>query len=288
MKTVSGEIITTRPVSLSKASKVLSRFVTVDNGASHPIGIYLRKASEAFHELVEFHKGIRSSSLAESVDNPAREIETEDASSDQRKHKHREKKMQSGHDSDSGLVVADGDSRRVESLELANGDGKLTELGSEKKKQKRKDKKLKGEDGNAVNNVVENSQGNVGIGKDGTVKEGELNVNINGSEDADRKKKKKEKKKGDFRVDIGEDGTLKVGMRNSKDVKSNIAEDPDGKTKNQKRKEKKGDASVGTGEDGAVKEEGDRGKKRKMEMSDGGKEKDDSIERQGKKKKKIG
>ncbi|KAK4779486.1 hypothetical protein SAY87_015592 [Trapa incisa] len=306
MKTVSGEIISARPVSLSKASKVLLRFVTVDNGTSPPISIFLRKASEAFHELVQFHKGVKTPSFVDYADNSGREIETEGERSDQRKHKHGEKKRYEGHGGDSGLVEANGDSMSIASRQLANGDGKPTDAGIEKRKRKHKDEKFKGGDGNGNNDFMENGRGNVnsnrevdvkwkmeenkeddsvGIREDGAVKEGEVNVNVNGWEDAGGKKK--EKKKRGVRMDVGEDGAVKEGMKYSDYVNSNRSEDADGENKKQKRKEKKGDASVGTGEDGAVEGERDKGRKRKMEMSEDGMGKDDdSIEGLSKKKKK--
>ncbi|KAI3794178.1 hypothetical protein L1987_36807 [Smallanthus sonchifolius] len=56
MKTVSGKIVSTKPVNLSKAANILSNFVTSDNGASQPVAAYLRRASAAFNELVYFKK----------------------------------------------------------------------------------------------------------------------------------------------------------------------------------------------------------------------------------------
>lgn len=201
MKTVSGEIISTSPISLAKASsKVLSKFVTVDDGTSPAIGIYLRKASGAFNVLVQFHKGIsapkcdrksrKASSSAESVNITPREMETEGARGEQRKHKHREKKTLDGDNGDGGLVEASQDLRRTAKQELANGNGKF--LGP--KSEKRKRKKLKGEFGSA---------------KDGIIENGEVNAISNGAEDVDGKKKKR----GDVSMRIGEDGTVKEGRR---------------------------------------------------------------------------
>ncbi|KAK9061957.1 hypothetical protein SSX86_019141 [Deinandra increscens subsp. villosa] len=56
MKTVTGKIVSTKPVNLSKAAKILSNFVNSDNGASQPVAAYLRRASAAFNELVYFKK----------------------------------------------------------------------------------------------------------------------------------------------------------------------------------------------------------------------------------------
>ncbi|KAI3519334.1 hypothetical protein L1887_08364 [Cichorium endivia] len=56
MKTVSGKIVSTKPVNLSKAANILSNFVTSDDGASQSVSAYLRRASVAFNELVYFKK----------------------------------------------------------------------------------------------------------------------------------------------------------------------------------------------------------------------------------------
>ncbi|XP_048136169.1 uncharacterized protein LOC115744839 [Rhodamnia argentea] len=60
MKTVSGHVISSKPISLPKAAKILSTFVTVENGASHAISAYLQRASTAFDELVQLHKELKA------------------------------------------------------------------------------------------------------------------------------------------------------------------------------------------------------------------------------------
>jgi len=61
MKTISGHCASVKDVSLSKASKILSKFVSADNGASHIISAYLRRASASFSELNQIHKELESS-----------------------------------------------------------------------------------------------------------------------------------------------------------------------------------------------------------------------------------
>lgn len=56
MKTVSGTIISSKPINLSKAANILSNFVTSDNGASQSVSTYLRRTCAAFNELVYFKK----------------------------------------------------------------------------------------------------------------------------------------------------------------------------------------------------------------------------------------
>ncbi|KAL3840518.1 hypothetical protein ACJIZ3_025109 [Penstemon smallii] len=59
MMKISGEVVSTKPVSLSRASKLISRFAAVDNGSSPTVSIYLQRTAEAFNNLVQFHENRR-------------------------------------------------------------------------------------------------------------------------------------------------------------------------------------------------------------------------------------
>ncbi|KAL2317912.1 hypothetical protein Fmac_031788 [Flemingia macrophylla] len=61
MKTISGHCVSVKDISLSKATKILSKFVSADNGASHGINAYLHRASMAFDELNQLHKDLELS-----------------------------------------------------------------------------------------------------------------------------------------------------------------------------------------------------------------------------------
>ena len=61
MKTISGKAISSKPVSLSKAAKILSKFVSAENGASQAISAYLHQTSAVFNELNQLHKELKSS-----------------------------------------------------------------------------------------------------------------------------------------------------------------------------------------------------------------------------------
>ncbi|XP_057954761.1 uncharacterized protein LOC131148842 [Malania oleifera] len=61
MKTVSGKVASSKPISLSKAAKVLSKFVSADTGASPAVSAYLRRASDSFNELALLHRELRAS-----------------------------------------------------------------------------------------------------------------------------------------------------------------------------------------------------------------------------------
>ncbi|KMZ62754.1 hypothetical protein ZOSMA_44G01570 [Zostera marina] len=60
MKPITGEEVSSKPVSLSMAAIVLSKFLDTDTGADDEMLAYLRRASMAFDELVHFHREIDS------------------------------------------------------------------------------------------------------------------------------------------------------------------------------------------------------------------------------------
>ncbi|XP_031282398.1 uncharacterized protein LOC116140969 [Pistacia vera] len=60
MKTVTGRVLSTTPISLSKAASILSKFVNADTNASPALCAYLRRASVSFNELSQLHKELKS------------------------------------------------------------------------------------------------------------------------------------------------------------------------------------------------------------------------------------
>ncbi|KAL0326764.1 UNVERIFIED_CONTAM: hypothetical protein Sangu_1754400 [Sesamum angustifolium] len=55
MRKISGQVLSTKPVSLARAAKLVSRFAGVDNGSSAAVSLYLQRTAEAFNHLVQFH-----------------------------------------------------------------------------------------------------------------------------------------------------------------------------------------------------------------------------------------
>ncbi|KAG5052369.1 hypothetical protein JHK87_004567 [Glycine soja] len=56
MKTISGHCVLVKDISVSKAAKILTKFVSADNGTSHVINAYLHRPSASFNELKQLHK----------------------------------------------------------------------------------------------------------------------------------------------------------------------------------------------------------------------------------------
>ncbi|PON56398.1 hypothetical protein TorRG33x02_296450 [Trema orientale] len=59
MKAVSGTLISSKPISLSKATSILSTFVSTETGASLAMGAYLRRSLASFKELKQLHKELK-------------------------------------------------------------------------------------------------------------------------------------------------------------------------------------------------------------------------------------
>ncbi|KAK1278343.1 hypothetical protein QJS04_geneDACA015801 [Acorus gramineus] len=66
MKPVSGFVVSSKPISLKKASGVLSRFMSSETGTSNEISAYLRRASDAFVGILDVHDQIKESSVQRS------------------------------------------------------------------------------------------------------------------------------------------------------------------------------------------------------------------------------
>ncbi|XP_044482100.1 uncharacterized protein LOC123208639 [Mangifera indica] len=60
MKTITGKVLSTSSIPLSKASSILSKFANADTNASPALCAYLRRASVAFNELSQLHKELKS------------------------------------------------------------------------------------------------------------------------------------------------------------------------------------------------------------------------------------
>ncbi|KAK1280597.1 hypothetical protein QJS04_geneDACA004679 [Acorus gramineus] len=55
MKPVSGFTGSSNSISLKRSSAVLSRFMSSETRTSNEVSAYLRRASDAFEELLDFH-----------------------------------------------------------------------------------------------------------------------------------------------------------------------------------------------------------------------------------------
>lgn len=194
MKTVTGKITDSTPVTIAKAASILSKFVSTDTGASQALNAYLRRATAAFDELARLH-----------------------SKSDRRKHKRDSAQTQRVEASQSGLV--NNNEQRLE-MEVKE-EGNAAEEETERKKRRRKRKGDLEEETERSNEVkkekteFEENEGKV-VGR----------VEIKVEEEMKRKKKKKKRKSGEVEVEVevkvkeeereGKDGLKDEGQRKKK------------------------------------------------------------------------
>ncbi|XWS74217.1 hypothetical protein CRYUN_Cryun02cG0197000 [Craigia yunnanensis] len=65
MKTVTGKILSSTPISVSNAAKIIANFAATDNGASQAVSAYLRRTSASFNELKPLHRELRKPSKSD-------------------------------------------------------------------------------------------------------------------------------------------------------------------------------------------------------------------------------
>lgn len=279
MKSVKGQVLSTTPISISKAAKILSKFVYADTSASQAVCAYLRRASVSFNELNQLHKELKS----------------------HRKHKITKSK----------IVTEDGEP--IQSFISNRSDGEESERKNHKKKKKRKkNEEQRGWVGDTVENEGETVEDRVRIkieesdlavetgkskhekkrGEVGILKEVKSKVKIEedgnvGIEDDGRKKHKKSKGQN-----VG-----KVGFLEEQKNRVKIEEDGDMGMENVRKKHKK-KRETGGYEVGEMKEngsgiiveeeEGKKKKKRKSEEIEEGRETNlEEFQSKKKKKRKI-
>ncbi|XP_039037607.1 uncharacterized protein LOC120174948 [Hibiscus syriacus] len=185
MKTLTGKILSSTPISVSKAAKIINNFAATDNGASLAISAYLRRASASFSELKQLHRelqkpsksnrkhkksksettvdGARESSLEPSVFNSTREdVELSQEASrghgdgDANRKTHKTKKDKGGEinsrDGGSKVGIEDGGSKRKEE----KNEGKFGEDESKTATEQSEVKQQKDKSGKKIENLEEN------------------------------------------------------------------------------------------------------------------------------------
>ncbi|XP_055825017.1 uncharacterized protein LOC129893503 [Solanum dulcamara] len=74
MKTVSGKVKSTTPISLSDAAKSFSKFAVSDHEASHAVSLYVQRAADSFNKLVKVHQKLSSNCVKKEHSNDDIEI----------------------------------------------------------------------------------------------------------------------------------------------------------------------------------------------------------------------
>ncbi|GAB4824329.1 hypothetical protein Ancab_007217 [Ancistrocladus abbreviatus] len=222
MRTVSGTIVSSKPVSLSKAAKILSEFASFDNGASPAFAAYLKRSSASFNELVHLHKELKGSG---SERKGKRKYHSQDEVHNVVEAIEEGENGQGGEDSKIKKLNAEEDGRGSDAIPRIQGDGK------------KRHKKKRDEDENEASKGSMVSVGNGGktyVAKDGS----------------DRKKHEKESVSCDAIVGIA-NGEMKYDVTSTK--VGEIKDEQGGKQRIRKTKKKNRDESE-EGRSGGVKD----------------------------------
>ncbi|KAF7852316.1 hypothetical protein BT93_L4609 [Corymbia citriodora subsp. variegata] len=287
MKPVSGHVVSSKPISLPKAAKILSKFVTVENGASHAINAYLQRASTAFDELVHLHKELK-------------------APKSEHKRKHRELDFAKELPQETELSVAprqtvtddvnEGSSHRV--YESLCGDRKKQKKSKKKKVDTDHTSNLGENEGNLIDRA---SKGDSHLASEvldevfGNLSNGaKKNAGVAGEK---KKNKKQQQNWNDKEANLAENG-MEDGVRNDgwviavdkakkKGDESNEVEEKGSDQLSKKKKKKKGGDDSNLQDNGVVvKEQESFKKKREREEIEEGREEDGSMVHPNKKSKK--
>ncbi|XP_015582489.2 nucleolar protein 58 [Ricinus communis] len=221
MKTVTGKIVSSNPVSISKAASILSMFVAAETGASQAVAAYLRRATTAFDELVRLHskpnrkkhKNQKPDASA-SVELPIKEVEKtvkdegeminevkEEKSEGERKKKKKERSGEIGKFGKGKMEI------RIKEEERSQAASNLLGEEIERKKDRKKNKKKESanignceENGSEIGNNVKIKEEENHFGED----KGKMVINeekkkrksreADDQESSDKKKKKKRRK----------------------------------------------------------------------------------------------
>ncbi|XP_075633271.1 uncharacterized protein LOC142605721 [Castanea sativa] len=252
MKTVSGRVLSSKPISLKKATTTLSTFVASDNGAPPVISAYLRRALSAFKELRQHEKELRAPGSDRTSDwskseflsegdtvgvnsSQIQSIEVSQAPSHKPKKRLRPESIDSFGENLIPAENGSGGENSGRAAESGHGDQETSlEIESDRKKHKKKKKKKKKEEDDNIESVRS--------GGDRMVIEEEAESNKK-----NKKKKKKKKKKndgGDYEnngIEAEEEdniGIEEVKKEESKKRKSveEVEVEADGKIKKKRRK----------------------------------------------------
>lgn len=278
MKTVSGKVTSTIPISLSAAAKSLSKFASSNHEASHAVSLYLQRAADSFNHLVKVHQILSPNNVKN--EHSADDVKVEEISESKRHHmKSREV----------GLEIEN----VVNNVDIPNGsleNKKSKHLGKSAKNDKAKKDKVKDQ------KLIKTEQ-RADIGEGETVKSKKNEVEFGKIDKVKDKKLIKTEK----RVDIGE-GEMEKSKKNELEfvkidssVKTELGFEEvkeDGVTSKDKKKRKKknrgvsdSEQEVGKVEEDLVNKAEEEGKKRKNRDLDAG-ENAGSTEQSSKKKSK--
>ncbi|GFP93989.1 hypothetical protein PHJA_001543300 [Phtheirospermum japonicum] len=160
MRKISGQLISSNPVSLFRAANHINQFAAVDNGSSAAVALYLQRTADAFNHLVRFHKRSKSGDVDRRPGRKrARDSETDslEKNPDEKPAKYSKNRANPNEDEVKNSKIEEKEQRRKKDKKIVNefaetnpNDDEVQNSKSEEKEQikaeKKKKKKRKNED----------------------------------------------------------------------------------------------------------------------------------------------
>ncbi|THU58316.1 hypothetical protein C4D60_Mb03t12920 [Musa balbisiana] len=258
MRAVTGTVISSKRISLSKASAVVSRFAANQNAARPEVAAYVRRTSAAFDELVRFHREIRAARKGSDIEKPIAKWEAEE---ELKKNKSRKRSRDEPEFVNDGTLRVEGYKEVEDGGRDRRGGGVGSDGGGEKKKRRKKadeergyiaikDEKVPVSNGNLVEPGRDYGDG-AELRKDGKRRKKKMKVDVGETSSPGRKvkqepeleeerrqhrkKKEKENRKGDQKEEIPA-GVVDRKHRKSLDVGEDLGDLKDGRYKKKKKK----------------------------------------------------
>ncbi|CAL9047708.1 uncharacterized protein LOC135622608 [Musa acuminata AAA Group] len=259
MRAVTGTVISSKRISLSKASAVVSRFAANQNAARPEVAAYVRRTSVAFDELVRFHREIRAARKGSDIEKPiAKEGEAEE---ELKKNKSRKRSRDEPEFVNDGTLRVGGYKEVEDGCRDRRGGGVGSDGEGEKKKRRKKadeergyiaikDEKVPVSNGNLVEPGRDYGDG-AELRKDGKRRKKKMKVDVGETSSPGRKvkqepelveerhrhrkKKEKENRKGDQKEEIPA-GVVDRKHRKSLDVGEDLGDLKDEQHKKKKKK----------------------------------------------------
>ncbi|KAI3897813.1 hypothetical protein MKX03_013719 [Papaver bracteatum] len=136
MKTVSGFVLSSEPVSLSKASSILKNFVSSENGASHALRVYVKRTYASLNGLAQYHSNLESGKSERKLKKKPKVEVIENGLTDTARNYQEEEEVKSVGNTEEGLVKTEGKKKKRKKVEEEMKDGEERDISRSNKKRK--------------------------------------------------------------------------------------------------------------------------------------------------------
>ncbi|RZC76579.1 hypothetical protein C5167_000679 [Papaver somniferum] len=136
MKTVSGFVLSSEPVSLSKASSILKNFVSSENGASHALRVYVKRTYASLNGLAQYHSNLESGKSERKLKRKPKAEVSENGVLADTGNNYQEEEVKSVGNTEEGIVKTEGKKKKRKKVEEETEDGEERDISRSNKKRK--------------------------------------------------------------------------------------------------------------------------------------------------------